>query len=183
MNNNMPKKQEMNAVPIKEIPLIAQIPILLLNAESDFYLQSDTKEMMVALQQFDSFRIQEHAQEHVQEYALTRLQKIIPAKHHFSIMWDFGSGFLTNSSEKWTEKIPVYVDGCNKHNGTVVELIRRRNKDHDRKASDDTGIRSWFSSTAEKAVASMSSYIVGAREKDITASTVLTFVRKELNSR
>ena len=181
IHNNMPKKQEMKTMPITEIPLIAQIPILLLNAESDFHLQSDAKEMMVALQQFDPFRVHEH--EHVQEHILTRLQKIIPAKHHLSIMWDFGSGFLTNSNEEWTEEAPVHVDGCNKHNGTVVELLRRRNKNHDRKASDDTGIRSWFSSTAEGVVASMSFYIVGPSEKDVTASTVLTFVRKELSSR
>jgi len=167
--NNMPKKQEMNTVPLTKIPLIAQIPILLLNAESDFHLQSDAKEMMIALQQFDT-----------PFHKVTRLQKIIPAKHHLSIMWDFGTGFLTNSNEEWTEApVRVHVHGCNKRNGKVVELFRRRNEDHTRKASD---IRSWLSSTAEEVGASMSSYIVGASEKDMTASAVLGFVRKELPS-
>jgi len=96
-----------------EIPLIAQIPILLLNAESNFHLHSDSTELMIALKQCDS----------LQEIKPLRQHGVMPSRRHFSIMWDFGRGFLT-AEEEWSDvhlgNIKMFLHNeCKKANNSI----------------------------------------------------------------
>jgi len=156
---NVSEKEDLNEFPTSDsvgIPLIAQIPILLLNAESDFHLHSDSKDLMVALQQFDS----------LQEGVPNRHHEVMPNRHHLSIMWDFGVGFW--NAKEWSE-----VHNMNDEYSDNVKILQQNEG-----SAEVNNIGSWLSSTAGQMASSVTSYIVGANEKDNVASAVLTFVKK-----
>lgn len=77
------------------VPLLAQIPTLLVNAESDFHLLQDSIELQTALRSYD-FPVSE-ADSNLQRFAL------IANRDHFSIMREFGTGL-------WSFKRPATAD-------------------------------------------------------------------------
>jgi hypothetical protein len=111
---------------------------------------------MVALQQFDS----------LQEDVPNRHHEVMPNRHHLSIMWDFGVGFWY--AEEWSE-----VHNKNDEYSDNVKKLQQNEG-----SAEVNSIGSWLSSTAGQMASSVTSYIVGANEKDIVASAVLTFVKK-----
>ena len=118
MNNTLQNEVQFNKSSTSdskdmEIPLIVQIPILLLNAESNFHLHSDSRELMIALKQCDS----------LQESKPLRQHGVMPSRHHLSIMWDFGRGFLT-AEEEWSDvhlgNIKMFLHNeCKKANNSI----------------------------------------------------------------
>lgn len=85
------------------LPPLATVPILLLNAESDFHLKQDTSELLTAL---------DHFSESLPSDDLPlRQSAMIANRNHLSIMGEFGNGLidenemadeLTTNDESWT---------------------------------------------------------------------------------
>ena len=59
-------------------PLLCKIPLLMINAENDFHLSQDSKELLVALGQYST-----------SGKAVDRFHSIIPATNHFNLMKEF----------------------------------------------------------------------------------------------
>ena len=76
------------------IPPIATIPVLALNAASDFHLAQDTFELLVALHHFD-----DDESKSTRESIPTREAVVIDNRNHFSIMREFGSGLIKKNDE------------------------------------------------------------------------------------
>jgi hypothetical protein len=62
-------------------PPLATLPLLLLNAESDFHLQQDTRELEIALDRFP--------------VTVERQSVVVSNRNHLSIMGEFGQGLMS----------------------------------------------------------------------------------------
>lgn len=81
------------------IPPLATVPILLMNAESDFHLAQDTSELLTALDRFSMSLLGEEF--------LVRQSEVIPGRNHFSIMSEFGREMMMNEAAVKTDYEPV----------------------------------------------------------------------------
>lgn len=61
------------------MPLLAHTPVLLLNAENDFHLAQDAKEVLIALDRYGTTKVR-------------RVHEVIAGKNHLNIIQSFGSG-------------------------------------------------------------------------------------------
>jgi len=81
--------QKYNIQTESALPPLVSVPILLLNAESDFHLAQDATELLTALDHFtDSLNTDETP---------TRCSVIISNRNHLSIMREFGRGLIEES--------------------------------------------------------------------------------------
>jgi hypothetical protein len=77
------------------IPPLATLPVLVLNAESDFHLAQDTFELLVALNHYD-----DDSKSARESIPITREAVIIENRNHFSVMRKFGSGLIRKQDEE-----------------------------------------------------------------------------------
>lgn len=77
------------------IPPLATLPVLVLNAESDFHLAQDTFELLVALNHYD-----DDSKSTRESIPITREAVIIENRNHFSVMRKFGSGLIRKQDEE-----------------------------------------------------------------------------------
>lgn len=134
------------------IPPIATIPILALNAASDFHLAQDTFELLVALHHFDDDETKS-----TRESIPTREAVVIDNRNHFSIMREFGSGLIKKNDEV---------------KATISEII----------PSGETGIAGNVLSKSRNLISTASAYISpyivseSTKEIDETAVSTLKFM-------
>jgi hypothetical protein len=84
------------------IPPLATVPILLMNAESDFHLAQDTSELLTALDRFSTSLLDKDF--------LERQSVVIPDRNHFSIMSEFGREMMMNEEAVKIDNEPVLDD-------------------------------------------------------------------------
>lgn len=141
-------------------PILATIPILLLNAENDLHLSSDAQELLIALDQFSTMDSNER---HLNDKRRKRVRVgrshvIIPGRNHLSIMWEFGNG-----------------------HHDCAKLIQRSSDSSDTQSTCVKGgtslwSSSWISSSFLSTSPNLLSYFDGDKEKDEAAQQVLNFI-------
>ena len=107
--DNASQEQTRKLITTNNLPLLAQIPVLLLNAESDFHLNKDSTELIVALKQLskddqnaanpDSITDESNSQKKTGISRHSVEHKIIKGTNHLTIMKNFGCGFIPNVSQ------------------------------------------------------------------------------------
>ena len=103
-NHSQEKKD--NLITTNQMPLLVQIPVLLLNAESDFHLHKDSTELVVALKQLckDCQNLSRSKSSMDESKKTGKSQhpvehEIIKGTNHLTIMKNFGSGLIPNVSQ------------------------------------------------------------------------------------
>ncbi len=163
----------------RNIPLIAKIPVLLLNAENDFHLQTDSKELLVALSQFhtDSRDTQNKVGNEISDKdnqssnSVKRQHFIIQDRNHLDIAWDFGSGYYTE-------------ENTSGNYGKTISMKNGRTSSEDRSSWKLFSYYDQASSMFSMGKALLlSSFYEGSTKMDRSATEVFKFMNNEVTKR
>ena len=137
--------------------LLTTLPVLILNTENDFHLHSDSKDLLVALNQFKNSKSSSSSSPLSSSHP-ERIHGIVKDRNHLSIMWKFGNGFF--------DSCQVLHEHSNDDETVILTTTATQDK-------EEIGTV-WMTSIGQ----TMSALLSNSNTKDSAASKVLHFMNQ-----